>query len=107
MFVSVYVEFIVTSPPDSVIVTFVPATKSNASLEASVLPPAVTPLHVLVSVSVTVLVNVILSPLLATLRPVPASNTTSSVPLPEPPAVYLIFSLIFLVGKDSMFWCTI
>ena len=43
-------------------------------------------------VSVTVLVNVILSLFLAILNPVPASNTTSSVPLPLPPAVNLIFS---------------
>jgi hypothetical protein len=45
-----------------------------------------------VSLSVTVFVKVILSPSLAILNPVPASNTISSVPLPLPPAVNLIFS---------------
>ena len=41
----------VTAPALSVIVTFVPAVKARVSLEAKVLPPAVTVLHVSVSVS--------------------------------------------------------
>ena len=43
-------------------------------------------------VSVTVLVIVIVSLDLAIDNPVPTAITTSSVPLPEPPAVNLIFS---------------
>ena len=41
------VEAIVTAPPDSVIVTLLPAVKANASLVDRVLPPAVTVRHVL------------------------------------------------------------
>ena len=45
---SVYLEeLIVTAPALSVMVTLVPAVKANVSLVASVLPPAVTGLHVL------------------------------------------------------------
>ena len=43
-------------------------------------------------VLVSLLVNVILSPDLAIVRPVPASKTISSTLLPLPPAVNLIFS---------------
>ena len=45
-----------------------------------------------VFVLLTVFVSVILSPDLAIDNPVPASKTISSVPLPSPPAVNLIFS---------------
>ena len=52
--VFVSADVIVTTPPDSVIVTFVPAVNANVSSFPNVLPPAVTVLNVFVSVLVSV-----------------------------------------------------
>jgi hypothetical protein len=51
------VPVIVTAPPDSVIVMKLPAVNARVSLVVKVLPPAVTPLQVLVSVTELVMVT--------------------------------------------------
>ena len=80
---------IVTAPPDSVIVTLLPAVKARVSFEARVLPPAVTGLKVLVSD--TELVIVTAPPLSEIVIPVPAVNAKVS-PFANvlPPAVTVL-----------------
>ena len=91
--VLVSADAIVTAPPDSVIVTLLPAVNARVSLDPNVLPPAVTVLKVLVSE--TELVIVTAPPLSEIVIPVPAVKArVSPDPRVLPPAVTVLNVLV-------------
>ena len=93
-------EVIVTAPPLSVMVTFVPAVKARVSLLPRVLPPAVMPLHVFVSVSVEAIVTAPPLSVMVTLEPAVKANV-SLVLRVLPPAVTVLQVLSFAVISST------
>ena len=92
------VDAIVTAPADSVIVTLEPAVNANVSEEPNVLPPAVTPLQVFVSVFVSVDVIVTAPPLSVIVTFVPAVKArVSLLERVLPPAVIPLHVFVSVV----------